>query len=462
MSECPACGKPVDSLRAPAVGVRAGKVVGFCSKECAAPLETKPTAVPKVSPAPAQPAKGAKRTPAAGIAIPKKASDLDSGPVIEILHEPASGVVTSSADARVASGATASRRAQTDGAIQIADTGHLDDYVDADEPSRGKGMLVVLVLLLLVAAGGAAAYFLGYLDHFLGKDNAAAATTPPTPLEPPKLVEPPPIDAPPPIAPAEALDRARTALVAQLKSVSPRVQLIAAMALARTGDKQALEALANALDKQPSEIARLDVAYGLARAGDKRGTEVLVNALGSPRRDVKLEAANRLAQLGDKRAAEPLEGFLEYSQFRLGAAEQLAYLADARAIEVLDKTRSDPKALPDDQARAVIALGRAGRTDVAEPLHALLADKHFNAPAAIVLAGLHDQAARPVLVELLSNSFLRAGAARALRRLEPGLDPAPLLPPLVAALASTKDTEQVGAAEAILLLAGQLAWADRE
>jgi len=53
-------------------------------------------------------------------------------------------------------------------------------------------------------------------------------------------------------------------------------------------------------------------------------------------------------------------------------------------------------------------------------------------------------------------------AARALRRLDPELDPAPLLPPLVAALASSKDTEQVGAAEAILLLTGKLAWADRE
>src|SRR5213075_729306 len=35
------------------------------------------------------------------IRIPQSAADLDSGPVIEILHEPASGVVTSAKDERV-------------------------------------------------------------------------------------------------------------------------------------------------------------------------------------------------------------------------------------------------------------------------------------------------------------------------------------------------------------------------
>jgi hypothetical protein len=460
MTDCPACGKPVDSLRAPAVGVRDGKVIGFCSKECAASLETKPTAAPRqharADSAPA--AKAGRRTPAQG--VPKKMVDTDSGPVIEILHEPASGVVSSSADPRVSgSSPSSSQHAEADGAIQIADTGHIDDYVDPDL-RRGRGLRVVVVLLLVVAAGGVAAYYLGYLDRLLGRGSAAANTVPASP--PPKLAEEPPVDAAPTITPSTALERARAALRAQLKSDSPRVQRLAAMAYARTRDHDAIEALTAMMAKEPSEIARLDIAYALARGGDKRGLDALLAALGSPRRDVKLEAANRLAQLGDARAAETLGGFLEYSQFRLGAAEQLAYLADPRALDVLDKLRADPKALPDDQARAVIALGRAGRTDVTPALHALLADAHFNASAAIVLASHHDGEARRVLNEQLSNSFLRAAAARALRRLDPGLDPTPLLPPLVGALASTKDTEQVGAAEAILLLTGQLAWSERD
>ncbi len=64
MTACPACGRPVDPLRARAVGVREGKVVGFCSAECARSMESKPTAIPTGT------------TPS-----------LDSGPVIEIISE---------------------------------------------------------------------------------------------------------------------------------------------------------------------------------------------------------------------------------------------------------------------------------------------------------------------------------------------------------------------------------------
>jgi hypothetical protein len=74
--------------------------------------------------------------------------------------------------------------------------------------------------------------------------------------------------------------------------------------------------------------------------------------------------------------------------------------------------------------------------------------------AASALAGLHDAAARPVLVKDLSIPSLRVDAARALRRLDPSLDPSPLLPSLLSALASGKDTDEVSAAEAILLLTG--------
>src|SRR4029079_18050 len=92
------------------------------------------------------------RTPASG--VPRTAKDLDSGPVIEVLHEPATGVVTSAADART-SRAKSNPRASTDGAIQIADTGHIDDYVSYDEPPHRSKVLLVVLLLLLVAQTGA-------------------------------------------------------------------------------------------------------------------------------------------------------------------------------------------------------------------------------------------------------------------------------------------------------------------
>ncbi|HTR54249.1 MAG TPA: HEAT repeat domain-containing protein [Kofleriaceae bacterium] len=457
---CPTCGKPVDPLRAPAVGVRDGRVVGFCSKECVAEAVTAP--IPRNPPRAVSQAGVAaklKKTPPTG--VPKSMADLDSGPVIEIVHEPASGVVTSSADARVSnSGAASSRRAETDGAIQIADTGHVDDYIEPDEPRRGRGTLVFLLFVLVLAAAGAAAYHFGYLDRFLDRDRASAATPAARPVAP---VEPPAAPAPPPVAPAEALDRARAVLRAELKpDVPPRMQRLAATALSRTGDAQAIAWLAGALAKEQSAITQLDIAYALARAGDKRGTDALVAALGSPRRDVKGEAARRLALLGDTRATPTLDEFLEYSQFRLGAAESLAHLADPKALDILDKLRADPKAIADDRAAAAIALGTAGRTDVADSLRELLADARFNAFAATALAGLHDPSARPVLVKQLAIPSLRVGAARALRELDPKLDPVPLLAPLVAALASTKDTEQVQAAEAILVLAGPPAWSARE
>src|SRR3569832_2696044 len=97
---CPVCGKPVDSLRAPASGPRGGKVVSYCSREHALQAESKPTAVPTAVPprVPEAEQKKERAPPNAGIATP--ASTYDSGPVIEIVHEPASGVVTSAPDAR--------------------------------------------------------------------------------------------------------------------------------------------------------------------------------------------------------------------------------------------------------------------------------------------------------------------------------------------------------------------------
>ncbi|HEY5935386.1 MAG TPA: hypothetical protein VIU61_12140, partial [Kofleriaceae bacterium] len=115
MTNCPVCNKVVDPLRARSVGVRAGKVVAYCSSECAAAAETQPVRVPVVSEAAAAaPATGstsgvftsaapqpAPVPPRMKTPVPKRTlEDYDSGPVIEILHEPASGVVTSARDPR--------------------------------------------------------------------------------------------------------------------------------------------------------------------------------------------------------------------------------------------------------------------------------------------------------------------------------------------------------------------------
>ena len=489
MSACPTCGKPVDPLRAPAVLVRAGKVISFCSKDCASAAETKPTAVPKTvppaeaaaaaapAPAPAPAAKkeraktpvpiAMRRTPAGGIAT--SGTQLDSGPVIEILHEPASGVVASSPDARSGRAAAPASHTETDGAIQVAETGHLDDYVtpgdslemQADAPRRSRTGLVLFLLFLAIIGGGIAAYQLGYLDKLLNRSHAHTATKA-TPPPTPAVVEPARPPDPPPAAADAPLERAKAALRRLVHEDTPRIQKPAAAALARTGDAEALETLAAALVKDQNDIARLDCAYALMRAGDKRGESALVKALAAERRDIRLEAARRLALLGDTRAAPVLVDALAVSQLRLGAAEQLANLADPKAIEVLDKLRGDAKTGSDDHKRAIVALARAGQTDVAEELRGLLGDAHWSAFAAAELATMHDEAARSALEHQLGIGALRVSAARALRRLDAKHDESAQLAMLAAALERAKDTEQVQLAEAILVLAGPVEWSAHE
>jgi hypothetical protein len=63
-----------------------------------------------------------------------------------------------------------------------------------------------------------------------------------------------------------------------------------------------------------------------------------------------------------------------------------------------------------------------------------------------------------VLERQLGSPPLRVLAARALRRLDPALDPRPLLPPLLDVVRAGRDIDQIPAAEAILLLAGPPAW----
>ncbi|MEO8551662.1 MAG: HEAT repeat domain-containing protein [Kofleriaceae bacterium] len=463
MTSCPVCGKPVDPLRAPAVGVRDGKVVSYCSRAHAVEAESRPVVNPAASepvfriPAEDQKkqAEKKKRTPAAGIAQPS--ATYDSGPVIEIIHEPASGVVTSAPDARDSTNDLRIPRSHASGAIQIADTGRLDDYVSQDDEPihRRKGWIVVAILVVL-GGGAFAAYQLGYLDSLVKHDSHAATTPPAKEL----ALDAGPVDAA--VTPTERIEQARTILQRAMTSDSPRVQRVAASALARTGDAAALQALAQQLAKETSDLAKLEMFYALARGNDKRGVDGLVAALTAGRRDVKLEAARRLALLGDKRAIDTLGQYLEVSQLRLGAAEQLAYLAEPRGIKALEAIRADATATADDKARAAIALGYAGKVNIAPALHALLADQRFNAFAAASLANLHDPAAKPVLIRQLDVSALRVLAARSLRRLSPDLDAAALVAPLLTALGSAKDTEQVQAAEALLLLLGPAAWSERE
>jgi HEAT repeat protein len=584
MTTCPACDKPVDPLRARFVGVRDGRVVAYCSAEC---LAGKPAAgaeramspasgVPKAivtpaagvparskTPAAGVPAKAAEKasgkppekapekppektkTPAAGVPVripselsgpprpgtpaPGVPASLESGPVIEILHEPASGVVASAADVRtaprarhpdeIAIGAFWSADKERSSATAAGDAAEAAGASDAapdasagrtapadraapDDDRRGDAQAAdkrpptdsdfelprprrwpLLIVALLLLGGGAAALYYVYGRDPAGPGHAgeprrgaasAATLAPAARVDPPRASRPPQAAAPPGPDAAAALEVAREALRRDLTATSPRVQRLAAAALARAQDRDACALLAaqiglaservtTAVDPVTNnDIARLDLAYALARGGDRRGGDVLAGALGAPRADARDEAARLLALLGDRRAVPHLLDVLAVTQRRLGAAEHLAHLAEPQAVKILEQLRADPRTPGDARARAIVALGVAGRGEVAGPLRAMLDDPHFNAFAAGALAALDDRAAQPVLERQLASPQLRVQAARALRRLDPAIDPRPLLPPLLDAVRTGRDIERIPAAEAILLLAGPASWSTYE
>ena len=559
MSACPTCGKPVDALRARNVKVRGIQVVAYCSPEClAAAGDSTATAVPR----PATPAQVAP----------------DSGPVIEIRYEPASGVVTSAKDerqptpvpkapkddkpeAKAADTKPDDKKADTKADDKKADKAEsrrdrktsdrrpilkiveepgaapkdvkapkgtpapakppakepdpvsptklpeaalepgkrratkvtldrdnanvdqAEDWLD-DEPANvgavragtdvgdrpasggGKRALITLLVLGLLAAGG----ILAYKFLYVGKGNAAKVTpdknaslTLGSAGSGSQVVETP-ADAAPAVAPDKRAIEVLRDLIDDKDS--PRLQRLAAAALARTHDPQAIERLATALQRDKLEPAgRYEVAYALARAGDKRGLEALVGALSAPRRDDKISVGRLLVQLGDTRGINALVPYLELPQHRLGIAEWLARLGEPRAIKALEQIRADDKASPDDKARAAIALVHSGKTGINEELRALLPDPRFNVFAAEALATRRDEAARPVLVKQLDVTSLRVGAARALRHLAPEGDHGAEVKRLLAALDDPnkqRDTEQVTLAEAILLLVGPASWAERQ
>ncbi|MGE0547064.1 MAG: HEAT repeat domain-containing protein [Kofleriaceae bacterium] len=512
---CPICGTQVDTLRARAVKVRAGKVVAFCSTECAkagetqpvrAPIEAvvQPTAAPQppvatppraITPAPAvAPPRAKSAAPAAApLPPPLPPPELDepparttqplrdSDPVIEIVHEPASGVVTSARDERIATAPIVpqppvlpSAGADRSGSLKVSardkrrdskdDT--LDRWTMNDEDveraaraataptgKKSKRPLAMIIGAVAIAGGGLVAY-----QHLVAsKRPAKVAQQPATPavaIKPTEPVKP----SPTAVTAADAVERARVLLRSQLQAAVPRMQLVAAKALARTKDPDALAVLRGVLGKDTTEIGRFEVAYALGRAGDSRGAAKLADGLRLTSREDRSDAAKKLAMLGDARAIQTLVGFLDIAQLRLSSAEHLAELSEPRAIKVLDQLRADQKASADDRARATIALGMSGRTDVVAELRTLLKDPRFNTQAAEALARLRDNSARPVLERQLTIASLRVRAARALRILDPNLDAKPLLPPLLDALGSDRDFEQVNVAEAILLLAGPVEW----
>jgi HEAT repeat protein len=444
VAACPTCQRDVDPIRAPAVRVIGGKVVAFCSATCA---DAGPKAAAKVkSGTGSASAAGTIRPRGAPISVPPPISDDDEP---EITTEP-------------------SRHDDDDDDVEISIVERSSRHAVVEpepelEPRRGRGR--VLAFAAAIVVGGMAIAIVQAVSPSTPSSVGASTGKSATGSQPQASgVVDPPAPAKPSAPTTDEIGASARAVLADLvrDTKSTRVRRVAAAALARTGERAALDALGELLADETSEITRLDIGYALARGGDARGTEVLASYLDSSRRDVRADAGRMLVLLGNADGAKGLSSFLALSSHRLGAAEALSRIKDPRALEVLDAIRADENATPDDRKRATIALGRAGRADVAPELAAMLDDGRWNVGAAAALAELRDGRARAVLVKQLDVPSLRVGAAVALRRLDDQLDPAPYLPALTTALGADKDIARVAAAEAILVLTGPRAWAERD
>jgi HEAT repeat protein len=427
-NNCPTCGAVIDPLRAPVARIVEGRVRTYCSRSCADGA----AAVAKVT---------------AAAADASEAIQRRSGPIAM----PGAAAAPSVVDEH--------------------DQEHDEHPRSATEHRRRRNRRVMWLSAGIVTGGMAVAVIQTVSPsspHQVAAEDGAPATSH-TDAGATSTGDQAPVFNPK--DPVQVRDRA----VAELRELLPapvekdakgahvtRVAKEAARALARTRDQAALDVLARALADEPAGFGRVELAYALARGGDARGTKDLVAALKASGRDVRADAARALALLGDPRAVPVLQQMLGVSQLEVGAAVALAPLRDKKALELLDEVRKDEKRSREDRWRALVALGVAGRADVAADLRAVLDQREYNVGAAEALARLGDAAAKPVLVADLSSPSLQVGAALGLRRLEPGLDPSPYLPALVTTLDSGKDTARVSAAEAILVLTGPPEIAERD
>ncbi|HTJ42993.1 MAG TPA: HEAT repeat domain-containing protein [Kofleriaceae bacterium] len=464
---CPTCGKPIDPLRAPSVKVIAGKITAFCSPACAGRAQTNP-ALPVV-PIAMVPAKESIQISA--IAPEKSEAARTAAKAEQAKKLPPAQLVDETPLPKA-------RRASSDDSLvdepehppYDAPYDEPEDHEDDDAPAPPKrkraGRRWGRVLLLtgaLVASGAGIAILSSVVSPSHPKPADASSDHPPAPPPPAAETKKKPAHA----DPSDVYHIAEKTLGELLGSPSDRIRRVAAIGLARTGDKPAIDYLAKALESESSAINRIQDAFALARAGDKRGKDALTAGLVSPRRDVRSDAATDLLLLGDKAGASFMTDAMQLDQMKLSAAEVLARSGDAKAIAVLRAVLVDPKAPKESHIRALRALAYAGQSDVAAELEATLADKDASALSAMALARIGDKAAQPILEADLDVEFLRVDAAIALRRLaeksgDKTLDPAIWADHLAPALAAGRDTDQASAGEAALILLGPSTLAEHE
>jgi len=464
---CPACGKQLDPMHAPVARIRGGKVVSFCSQDCAAAapgehIERRPRAAIPALPRQGPDALAAALAPISTAEPVRRAEPL---PRAAARSTPPPPPEPSAAPARAVR-----RSNRMDASREYLDV-ESDDEAPRQAPSRGRGLILAICALVL-AAGVALLVsevmpLAGVGDSELGEAESPVREAPGAaarraPITGPARAGGPQVPsaagAPATGDGASRVAAAQAELRSLMESTSPRVRRLAAQALARSKDPAAVELLRRLSREEPSQLGRIQIAYALARAGDAAARAALRSQLGSERRDVRVDAARCLVQLGDDSGRKTLRAMLSVDQHRVGAAGLLARLGDDDGFKALRSEAAAKRATPEARMRVQVALGRAGDESVKNALHKILSDRRYNVGAADALAALGDEAAAPALTAQLRLSAMRVQAALWLRRLKKDVDQEPL----VLALENGDEMSRVSAAEALLILSGPAALAERD
>ncbi len=217
----------------------------------------------------------------------------------------------------------------------------------------------------------------------------------------------------------QAVEALQTALI---EDEAAEVRTAAARSLACLGDVRAVSDLLDTLAEDEEEAVREACALALGSLGEPAALDGLFQALEDESVKVGIAAIEALGRIADPAALDPLLETLEFGtrDLRAVTAQALGRLSEPAAIPALIEALKDEGLAV--RVAAASALGHLAAAEAAEPLAELLSqdERQLGQAAALALVQL-GESAQPMLYEKLK------------------LLPAPVFPPLLAALAESPE-----------------------
>ena len=174
--------------------------------------------------------------------------------------------------------------------------------------------------------------------------------------------------APAVVAAVKVTDEQLKQWIASVRDISAESAQVAAKRLGDSGDRRAVEpllAVVRNVDGYFHSGVRAAAAEALARLGDRSAVDALIGAIGDPMAEASAEAVRALATLGDARAVGPLLEVVRNVNgyylpvVRRAAVLALAHLGGAESRAVLAETAANGQ---EDPAVRDAALKSTSRT----------------------------------------------------------------------------------------------------